>query len=222
MLSTDIGGSECPVLRKLPVEWSALLPTNSSSSPAEAAAPAISQGDRVDLGLGESGEHDSDQALHLPRRRPSPRRVPVAGEAPADIDRLCALIHRASTAQILNELRRAACRGLSPDAYHPDQGQPADLALTRCHGCQARLACLALALRAEDPEERCGWYGGLGPSARDVLVVSLGTDVPKTVPMTEFARAVALRSQGWTINAIADELRCSRRTVQRYLKRSAA
>lgn len=198
------------------------MPTNSSSPPAEAAAPAISQEDRADLGLGESGEHEPDQTLHLPPRRPSPQRVPVAGEALANMGELYALIHNASAAQILNELRRAACRGLGPDAYHPDQGQPSGLALARCHGCQARLACLALALRAEDPEERCGWYGGLGPSARAVLAASLGTDAPEPALVTESARAVTLRSQGWTINAIADELRCSRRTVQRYLKRSAA
>lgn len=193
-----------------------------SSSPAEAAPPAISQESRADLGLGESGDQEPDQTLHLLPRWPTPPQVPDTSEALANVGELCALIHNASAAQLLNKLRRAACRGLNPDVYHPDQGQPADYVLARCNGCQVRLACLALALRAEDPQERCGWYGGLGPSARDFLAASLGTDAPEPVLVTESARAVTLRSQGWTINAIADELRCSRRTVQRYLKRSAA
>ena len=33
--------------------------------------------------------------------------------------------------------------------------------------CPARLACLALALRAEDADAREGWYGGLAPADRD-------------------------------------------------------
>lgn len=224
MLSPDIGGSECLVLHTLPAERSTLLPANSSPSLAEAAASAISREDRVGLGLGEYGGHEPDRTLRLPSRRPSPQQVPVTGEATSSVDmgELCALMHNASATQILNELRRAACRGLSPDAYHPDQGQPTGLALARCHGCQARPACLTFALRTEDPEERYGWYGGLGPSARDVLAASLGTSAPGPLVVTESDRAATLRSQGWTVNAIADELHCSRRTVQRYLKKSAA
>jgi hypothetical protein len=199
------------------------LPTKPSSSPAEAVTPAISQENRTDLGLGEFGKHEPGQALHLlVRQPPDPPRVSDTGEALVNVGELCALMHNASAAQILNDLRRAACRGLNPDVYHPDQGQPADFVLARCNGCQVRLACLALALRAEDPEERCGWYGGLGPSDRGTLAASLGTDAPEPALVTDSARAATLRSQGWTINAIANELHCSCRTVQRYLKKSAA
>jgi AraC-like DNA-binding protein len=111
---------------------------------------------------------------------------------------------------------------MDPDAYHPDQGRPADLALARCDGCQARLACLALALRAEDPEVRSGWYGGLGPADRDALAASLGLDEPEVVLVPDSAtRAARLRAAGWTIGAIAAELGCSRRTVQRHLRKAA-
>ncbi len=120
-------------------------------------------------------------------------------------------------------LGRAACSGMGPDAYHPDQGRPADLALARCAGCQARLACLALALRSEDPEARSGWYGGLGPADRDALAASLDLDEPAAVLETDSAtRAAQLRAAGWTISEIAVELGCSRRTVQRYLRKAAA
>lgn len=112
---------------------------------------------------------------------------------------------------------------MDPGAYHPDEGRPTDLALARCFSCRARLACLGLALRAEDPEARCGWYGGLGPDDRDALAASLGGRKPSAAPATDTeARAVRLRAAGWTIGSIADELRCSRRTVQRYLRKAAA
>jgi len=112
---------------------------------------------------------------------------------------------------------------MDPDLYHPDQGRPQDLALACCAGCPARLACLALALRAEDPEERSGWYGGLGPGDRDALSASLNLDAPVPVPTADYAaRAAGLRAAGWAVGAIASELGCSRRTVQRYLRRQAA
>ena len=54
--------------------------------------------------------------------------------------------------------RDAARRGMDPDLVHPDDGQPDELVIARCTGCPARLACLALALRAEEPDARAGWY----------------------------------------------------------------
>jgi hypothetical protein len=112
---------------------------------------------------------------------------------------------------------------MDPGVYHPDEGRPTDLALARCFTCRARLACLGLALRAEDPEARCGWYGGLGPDDRDALAASLGSGKPSAAPVTDTeARAVRLRAAGWTIGSIADELGRSRRTVQRYLRKAAA
>lgn len=133
------------------------------------------------------------------------------------------LIQSPSSRPIFSQLKHAACRGMDPDVYHPDKGRPADLALVRCFGCHARLACLGLALRAENPEARCGWYGGLGPADRDGLAAFLGISKPSPTPATDtVARAASLRAAGWTIGSIADELRCSRRTVQRYLRKAAA
>jgi hypothetical protein len=177
------------------------LPTASAPSRAEAAEPAASTdhpGTRAGTIFGERGI--------------------LGGEA-----ELRSLIRNPSTRPISSQLQHAACRGMDPDAYHPDEGRPTDLALARCFACRARLACLGLALRAEDPEARCGWYGGLGPADRDALAASLGVDKTSSVPVTATAaRAARLHAAGWTIGSIADELRCSRRTVQRYLRKAAA
>ncbi len=136
---------------------------------------------------------------------------------------LRALVNDPDFKPLGRQLRDAACRGMDPDAYHPDRGRPGDLALARCTSCQARLACLALALRAEDPDMRSGWYGGLGPDDRDVVAVAIGLGKPEPVPVPDRAlQAAQLRAAGWTISAIATELGCSRRTVQRALRRSAA
>lgn len=136
---------------------------------------------------------------------------------------LRSLIRNPSTRPIFSQLQHGACRGMDPDVYHPDEGGPTELALARCFSCHARLACLGLALRAEDPEERCGWYGGLGPADRDALAASLGVGKPSATPVTDTAaRAARLRAVGWTVGSIANELRCSRRTVQRYLRKAVA
>jgi AraC-like DNA-binding protein len=122
------------------------------------------------------------------------------------------------------QLRAAACRGMDPDAFHPDEGRPDDLVLARCTGCRARLACLALALRAEYPDVRQGWYGGLGPDDRDSVAAALGLEPPEPPePPTPHraAQAARLRAASWTVEAIATELGCSRRTVQRYLRAAA-
>ena len=38
------------------------------------------------------------------------------------------------------------------------------------------------ALRAEDPEAREGWYGGLGPADRDDIAQALQSDTPEQPP----------------------------------------
>jgi hypothetical protein len=148
----------------------------------------------------------------------------VGQSVTADTDaELRALVRNPSSKPLLSQLCYAACRGMDADLYHPDEGRPTDLALARCQGCQARLACVALALRAEDPEARTGWYGGLGPAERDALVTALDLGESKPAPASDTAtRAVMLRASGCTVRAIAAELGCSRRTVQRYLRRTAA
>ncbi|RZU46527.1 Homeodomain-like domain-containing protein [Krasilnikovia cinnamomea] len=120
-----------------------------------------------------------------------------------------------------NDIAIAACVGVDPDIYHPEQGLPNELALARCAGCPARLACLALALRTEDPEARAGWYGGLGPADRDNVAAHLRLDTPEPPPPDRALEAARLRTAGWTVNTIATHLGCSRRTVQRYLRAAA-
>ncbi len=121
----------------------------------------------------------------------------------------------------------AACRGFDPDRYHPDVGRPTEDALRRCESCPTRVACVALTVRAEDPTLRAGWYGGLGPSERTELAVVIGLERPISSTQDGAAgpdragRASHLRDAGWTVNDIAVELGCSRRTVQRYLNDAA-
>lgn len=119
-------------------------------------------------------------------------------------------------------LTAAACRGVDPDTYHPEVGRPPEEALSRCEGCPTAVACVALALRAEAPDMRIGWYGGLGPDDRSRLAAALGMGIrPADVPSERIRRAQELSANGWTINEIAVELSCSRRTVQRYLRQAA-
>ena len=89
------------------------------------------------------------------------------------------LVHHADRRPIDRELRDAACRGMDPDLFHPDDGQPDELVIARCTGCPARLACLALALRAEEPDARAGWYGGVGPEDRGQIAAGLHLDTPE-------------------------------------------
>ncbi|CAM5567592.1 hypothetical protein SAVIM338S_04766 [Streptomyces avidinii] len=127
---------------------------------------------------------------------------------------------------------RAACRvpdvgsDVDSDAYHPSDGESPDAdALSRCSRCAVRLECLALALRAEDPEVRSGWYGGFGPEDRDTIATLLlpagggraaGSDDGQA-PSERVVTAKRLVNEGWRINDVAELFSCSRRTVQRYL-----
>ncbi len=121
-----------------------------------------------------------------------------------------------------HDLHQAACIGTDTDAYHPEDGRPDELSLFRCQGCPARLACLALALRAEDPEARVGWYGGLGPADRDDIAANLRLGANQPALPDRAMQAVRLRTAGWTVAEIAAQLACSRRTIQRYLRTAVA
>ncbi len=134
---------------------------------------------------------------------------------------LHALIHDPDRTSLGRQLGAAACRGMDTDAFHPDEGRPDGLVIARCTGCQARLACLALALGAEDPDARQGWYGGLGPDDRDGVAAALGLEPPEPPPPDRAVQAARLRAAGFTVAAIAAELGCSRRTVIRYLRAAA-
>ncbi|WP_176480438.1 WhiB family transcriptional regulator [Mycobacterium avium] len=118
------------------------------------------------------------------------------------------------------DLSEAACAGIDPNLYHPD-GPLDELSAARCSTCPVRMGCLALALQAEDPQAREGWYGGVGPDdraeiARDLKLPTVHVCGGKD-PATE---AVRLRASGLTVNQVAAYLACSRRTVQRYCRRS--
>jgi hypothetical protein len=153
----------------------------------------------------------------MDRPAASPRQIP-GSEA-----ELRLMLETPGSRPVLRKLSSAACSGSDTDAYHPDEGSPSQLTLARCAGCPARLACLALALRAEDPQARSGWYGGLGPADRDALASSLAAGAPATRQVPELAfRAARLWAAGWTVPSIAAELNCSDRTVQRYLRKAAA
>ena len=205
------------------------MPTVSAPSCAKAtepAAPAEHPGTRVYLSLPEPAGEDLTGPDHLLDQLKVGTSAGTISDEHAILGRkgeLRSLIWNPSPRPIFSQLQHAACRGMNPEVYHPDAGRPTDLDLALCDGCHARLACLGLALRAEDPEARCGWYGGLGPADRDALVASLGVDKPSLAPVTDTAaRAARLRAAGWTIGSIANELRCSHRTVQRYLRKAAA
>jgi AraC-like DNA-binding protein len=114
-----------------------------------------------------------------------------------------------------DQFRRAGCRGMNSDAFHPEEGRPDGPVLARCTECQVRLACLALALQAEDPGARSGWYGGLGPADRDDVARTLGLEAPDPPVPDRAVQVRRLRADGWTVDAIAAKLGCSRRTVQR-------
>lgn len=132
------------------------------------------------------------------------------------------LIQHTGRQPLKRQLREAACRGMDPDLFHPDHGEPDDLVIARCAGCPARLACLALALRAEEPDARAGWYGGLGPADRDQVAAALHLAAPEPLVPEGAVRAARLKTDGWTVGEIATALGCSRRTVQRYLRMTAA
>ncbi len=59
----------------------------------------------------------------------------------------------------------AACRGLDPDLFYPEQGDNIGLAKARavCAPCEVRSACLAYAL---DAVEQHGVWGGTSESER--------------------------------------------------------
>ncbi|MFJ8768276.1 WhiB family transcriptional regulator [Streptomyces clavifer] len=106
---------------------------------------------------------------------------------------------------------RAACRDVDVSLYHPEDGErAADGPLAVCVGCEGRLECLALALRAEDPEARHGWYGGLGPAGRDRIAAMLrlatvATPLPdRALTLTEFIVRKERQSTGmsWQLHAV--------------------
>lgn len=124
---------------------------------------------------------------------------------------------------------RAACINppASGDSYFPDEDQvPSAAALACCAACPVAQQCLATALIHEESDGyRAGWWGGLGPSDRDLLWAEIGAEVRPLVEIDlrgPAAVARHLRAQRRTIPAIAAELGCTERSVYRYLAALAA
>lgn len=111
---------------------------------------------------------------------------------------------------------RQVCRRRGWPACRADEGQLDELALFRCNGCTARLAWLTLALRAEDPDARKGWYWGLSPADRHETSSVLQTGIPTSPAPDRAVEAARLRAAGWTVDAIAAQLGCRRRTVRNW------
>lgn len=121
----------------------------------------------------------------------------------------------------------ALCVGETDD-YFPehDDDRPSPTALSRCAACPVAAECLAAALAAELTEpDRYGWWGGHGPADRARIAAELGfVTVPVDVDELADPAALArrLRADQRTIAQIADELRCTKRTVYRYLAATPA
>ena len=62
--------------------------------------------------------------------------------------------------------RRAACRGLDPAIFHPDEGDNGKAAKAVCRTCPTRVACLTAAVAAG---EHYGVWGGAGEKDRRPL-----------------------------------------------------
>jgi hypothetical protein len=92
----------------------------------------------------------------------------------------------------------------------------------RCFICPVRMGCLALALRAEDPQFRSGWYGGLGPNDRSGVAEELAVASAPHLSDDRAPEADRLRAAGLSVTEIAVRLGRSRRTVQRYFSKSRA
>lgn len=52
---------------------------------------------------------------------------------------------------------QAACRGLDPEAFYPEEGEPGDEAKAVCTRCPVRQPCLEWALATR---EKAGVWGG--------------------------------------------------------------
>jgi len=143
-----------------------------------------------------------------------------------DEDHVVALLHRPDTTTHA-WAEAAACVGMKGDPYFPADGdEPTAAALRVCDGCPVASNCLASALLYEAADGlRYGWWGGLSPEEREQLWARLGHRLVKSPELSlsdPASIARQLRSERWTVKAIAGELGCTERTVYRYLAAPAA
>jgi WhiB family transcriptional regulator, redox-sensing transcriptional regulator len=80
----------------------------------------------------------------------------------------CGCVDGAST---VTWRRRAACRGMDPNVFHPGNHDPKAWREARaiCAGCEVRVECLRFAI---DTGESHGVWGGMSPKER--LLVARG------------------------------------------------
>jgi hypothetical protein len=139
-------------------------------------------------------------------------------------ERLVALVQDPNTL-LQHWVREAPCKG-STDiarALFPEDGcEPPAHALALCARCPVASECLATALVHEKSDEyRHGWWGGCSPSDRDLIAAAIEVEVciPRFQHDMSDPRVLArrLRAENHTISSIATELRCTKRTVYRYL-----
>lgn len=108
--------------------------------------------------------------------------------------------------------QRAACRGVNPELFFPKRGADrrsvdhrASIARAVCALCPVRLACLAVALGAEDthglplprPSQLAGIWGGTNERERRVLRRQIAAgrpmaDVVRSAPVPSAARHPAV------------------------------
>lgn len=118
----------------------------------------------------------------------------------------------------------ALCLGFTAD-YVPDEDEtPPAEALSLCAACPVATHCLASALAAERTEPyRNGWWGGCSPDEREAIAADLGlvTVVDTIDEASPAALARRLRADNHSVAEIAAALGCNKRSVYRYLAKTA-
>jgi WhiB family redox-sensing transcriptional regulator len=72
-------------------------------------------------------------------------------------------------------LDEAACKGMDPELFFPDRGDPTRYAKAVCADCPVKYDCLRAAL---EERERFGIWGGMSERERRILRRRLASGVP--------------------------------------------
>ena len=111
-------------------------------------------------------------------------------------------------------MEAAACRGLDPDLFFPEQGHSTLEAMEVCAGCPVAEECRDHAIATG--EKQGIWGGTTGRQRRRLTVGTRGRDRnPETLARVRHAKA--LRREGLTYAEIADKLGVTRAAVGRWL-----
>lgn len=71
---------------------------------------------------------------------------------------------------------RAECKGMSPNLFYPEQGEPVRHIIAVCLECEVRDDCLREAMESG---ERLGIWGGLSAKQRHRLSLTGSTSLPR-------------------------------------------